>query len=155
MPDVIGPQGGELDMRWMGPDGQTHHAGAAVLVSNNRYRLGRAVGSGTRPRIDDGLLGVTVFGAHKGRGEDGRGLQRPWREWSAPEFDVDADNPVPAGIDGEALVLDPPLRFRIRPGVLHVRIARQHPGASPSAQAPEGLRAGLVELARIAFGRNP
>ncbi len=155
VPDVIGPEGGELDMRWRGPDGQTHHAGAAVLVSNNRYRLGRAVGSGTRPRIDDGLLGVTVFGAHKGRGEDGRGLQRPWREWSAPEFDVDADNPVPAGIDGEALVLDPPLRFRIRPGVLHVRIARQHPGASPSAQAPEGVRAGLVELARIAFGRNP
>ena len=42
----------------------------------------------------------------------------------------------------------------LRPGVLHVRIARQHPGASPSAQAPEGVRAGLVELARIAFGRD-
>ena len=31
--------------------------GAAILVSNNRYRLGSAVGSGTRPHIDDGLLG--------------------------------------------------------------------------------------------------
>ena len=40
---------------------------AAVLVSNNRYRLGRAVGSGTRP----------------------------WREWSAPTFEVDAHGPVP------------------------------------------------------------
>ena len=115
-----------------------------MLVSNNRYRLGRAVGSGTRPRIDDGLLGITVFGAPSGRGEGGRSLQRPWREWSAPDFEVDADRPVPAGIDGEALVLDPPLRFRIRPGVLRVRIARQHPGASPSAMAPEGSWAGLV-----------
>ena len=58
---------GELDLRWTGPGGQTHHAGAMVLVSNNRYRLGRAVGSGTRPRIDDGLLGVTVVGEPRAR----------------------------------------------------------------------------------------
>ena len=51
-------------------------------------------------------------------------------------------------------MLDPPLRFRIRPGVLRVRIARKHPGASPSATAPEGVRAGVVELARIAGGRD-
>ena len=54
----LGPGGSEkLDLRWTGPGGQTHHSGAMVLVSNNRYRLGRAIGSGTRPRIDDGLLG--------------------------------------------------------------------------------------------------
>ena len=155
VPDVLGAGGREkLDLRWTGPGGQEHRSGAAVLVSNNRYRLGRAVGSGTRPRIDDGLLGITVAGAPSGRGEGGRSLQRPWREWSAPGFEVDADRPVPAGIDGEALVLDPPLRFRIRPGVLRVRIARKHPGASPSALAPEGMWAGVVELARIAFGRD-
>ena len=152
-PDVVGPDGGELDLRWTGPGGHAHHSGALVLVSNNRYRLGRAVGSGTRPRIDDGLLGISVVGEPSGRGEGGRRLQRPWREWSAPAFEVDADRPVPAGIDGEALMLDPPLRFRIRPRVLRVRIARKHPGASPSATAPEGARAGLVELARIAIGR--
>ncbi len=155
VPDVLGPHGGELDLRWTGPSGQVHRAGAAMLVSNNRYRLGRAVGSGTRPRIDDGLLGITVVGAPAGRGEGGGALQRPWREWSAPAFDVDADGPVPAGIDGEALVLDAPLHFRIRPGVLRVRIARAHPGASPSATAPEGLRAGVVGLVRIAAGRAP
>ena len=154
VPDMLGPGGGELDLRWTGPGGQVHHAGAMVLVSNNRYRLGRAVGSGTRPRIDDGLLGIAVVGEPSGRGESGRSPQRPWREWSAPDFEVDADRPVPAGIDGEALVLDPPLRFRIRPAVLRVRIAREHPGASPSATAPEGVRAGLVELARIAVGRD-
>jgi len=51
-------------------------------------------------------------------------------------------------------VLDPPLRFRIRPGVLRVRIARKHPGASPSALALEGMRAGVLELGRIARGRH-
>ena len=154
VPDMLGPGGSELDLRWTGPGGQVHHAGAMVLVSNNRYRLGRAVGSGTRPRIDDGLLGITVVGEPSGRGEEGRSLQRPLREWSAPAFEVDADSPVPAGIDGEALVLDPPLRFQIRPGVLRVRIARKHPGASPSAMAPEGAWEGVLELARIAGGRD-
>jgi diacylglycerol kinase family enzyme len=153
VPDTLGPHGGELDLRWTSPGGQTHHAGAMVLVSNNSYRLGRAVGSGTRPRIDDGLLGVTVIGQPKGGGESGRRLQRPLRAWSAPTFEVDADQPIAAGIDGEALRLDPPLNFVIRPGVLRVRIARQHPGASPSALIPEGLRAAVAELTRIALGR--
>ena len=77
VPDVLGPDGGELDLRWTGPGGHAHHSGAAVLVSNNRYRLGRAVGSGTRPRIDDGLLGITVFGAPTDRGEGGSGCSAP------------------------------------------------------------------------------
>ena len=154
VPDVVGPGGSEIDMRWTGPGGHEHHGGAAVLVSNNRYRLGRAVGSGTRPRIDDGLLGIIVVGAPSAHDQNGSSLQRPLREWSAPTFEIDADQPVPAGIDGEALVLDAPLHFRIRPGVLWVHIARKHPGASPSATAPEGIRAGIVELARIAFGHR-
>ena len=155
VPDVLGPGGVGLNMRWQGPGGQEHHRGVAVLVSNNRYRLGRAVGSGTRPRIDDGLLGITVVGAGTGRGEQANLPQRPWREWTAPTFVIDSDGAVPAGIDGEATVLDAPLVFRSRPGILRVRIARKHPGASPSAMAPEGMRAGVVELVRIAFGHEP
>jgi diacylglycerol kinase family enzyme len=154
VPEVLGPDATGLDLRWKGPGGHEHRSGAAILVSNNRYRLGRAVGSGTRPRIDDGLLGITVFGGPSGRGAGGRGTQRMWREWSAPSFEVDADRAIPAGVDGEALVLEAPLRFRIRPGVLRVRIARRHPGASPSANAPEGPRDALRGLLRIALGRE-
>ncbi|MFL5868763.1 MAG: diacylglycerol/lipid kinase family protein [Thermoleophilaceae bacterium] len=153
-PDVLGPGPEALDLGWTGPGGHQHQAGAAILVSNNRYRLGRAVGSGTRPRIDDGMLGITVAGPPSDRGERARKPPRPWREWSAPEFEVESDHPVPAGVDGEALKLDPPLRFRIRPGVLSVRIARRHPGASPSAFAPEGVGEGVVVLARLAAGRG-
>jgi diacylglycerol kinase family enzyme len=155
VPEVLGPDGTGLDLRWTGPGGHEHHSGAAILVSNNRYRLGRAVGSGTRPRIDDGRLGITIAGAPTGRGRGGRLPQRPWREWTAPVFEVDSDHPVPAGIDGEAAKLQPPLRFQIRPGVLRVRIASQHPGASPSAMLPEDLAQSIRALARIAAGREP
>jgi hypothetical protein len=154
VPDMLGPEGSGLDLSWRGPGGHEHHSGAAVLVSNNRYRLGKAVGSGTRPRIDDGLLGITVLGA-PGGSEPGSPGQSPWREWSAPEFEVDSSGPIPTGIDGEAVTLEPPLRFRIRPGVLRVRIARAHPGASPSAALPENVPKAFVALLRIAAGRAP
>jgi diacylglycerol kinase family enzyme len=155
VPDVIGPDGEGLNLRWTGPGGHEHRSGAAILVSNNRYRLGRAVGSGTRPRIDDGLLGITVVSAPTVRRRRGHLTQHPWREWSAPVFEVDSDRPVAAGIDGEALTLDPPLRFQIRPGVLRVRIAQGHPGASPSAVIPDSLWESIRALAKIAAGRDP
>ena len=151
VPDVLGPDGGGLDLTWRGPGGHEHHSGAAILVSNNLYRLGRAVGSGTRPRIDDGKLGITVASSPRTRGS-GHGVQAPWREWSAAEFEVGSERPVEAGIDGEAVTLDPPLHFRIRPGVLRVRIARQHPGASPSAAIPAGFGESVRALAGIATG---
>ena len=56
----------------------------------------------------------------------------PWREWATPDFDVEGHGPVPAGVDGEALELDTPLRFRSRPAALRVRISKDHPAASPS-----------------------
>jgi diacylglycerol kinase family enzyme len=151
-PDVLGPDGAGLDLSWRGPGGHEHHSGAAVLVSNNRYRLGTAVGSGTRPRIDDGMLGITVAAAPGGGPE--RLGQRPWREWSAPEFEVGSDRPLPAGIDGEAVTLDPPLRFRIKPRALRVRIAKRHPGASPSAAIPEGFWDSVRELGHLVARRK-
>ncbi|HWW67753.1 MAG TPA: diacylglycerol kinase family protein, partial [Solirubrobacterales bacterium] len=151
LPEVLGPEGKGLDLRWAGPGGQQHSSGAAILVSNNRYRLGRAVGSGTRPRIDDGLLGITVASAPVGQ----RLFSRPWREWSAPAFEVDAGAPIAAGIDGEAVTLDAPLHFKTLPAALQVRIAAAHPGASPSAAMPEGAWETVLELARIAMGRTP
>jgi diacylglycerol kinase family enzyme len=152
LPEALGPEGKGLDLRWAGPGGREHSSGAAILVSNNRYRLGRAVGSGTRPRIDDELLGVTVASVPTaGR----RLIQRPWREWSTPAFEVDADRPIAVGIDGEAVTLEPPLRFRILPAALRVRIAAAHPGASPSAAMPEGAWEIVLALVQIVIGKAP
>jgi len=145
VPTVLGPGGESLDLRFTGADGREHKTGAVVMVSNDPYRLGRVLGSGTRPRLDGGALGITVAG------EDGAGGGRkPVEEWSAPSFEVRSDGPVAAGIDGEAAELEPPLRFRTRPQALRVRIAPQHPGASPSAAMPEGLWDAVRAVFRIA-----
>jgi diacylglycerol kinase family enzyme len=164
IPDVLGPDvlsrdetgevGEGLGLRWTESGGQHSQAGVAILVSNNRYRLGRVMGAGTRPRIDDGLLGIVVVSAPTRRRPGAARSLAPLREWSAPEFEVDADHAVVAGIDGEAAVLTPPVRFRILPGVLRARIAKSHPGASPSAVEPEGLLPSVQALVRIAAGRE-
>jgi diacylglycerol kinase family enzyme len=146
IPEVAGPSGHAPPLRWHTPDGLTHEGGVALLVSNNPYRLGHAVGSGTRPRIDTGRLGVAVIAP---RGGMGGGLVQ---QWSGPSIEIDGDGQLPAGIDGEAALLDPPVRFTMRPGALRVRIAPSHPGRSPSAALPENGLVGLRTLGGIAFG---
>jgi diacylglycerol kinase family enzyme len=151
VPEVLGPEAEGLDLRWSRPGHHEHSSAVAILVSNNTYRLGRVIASGTRPRLDAGVLGVAVIG-----GGDQGGLmgltRRPLDQWSATEFEVGAAAPVPAGIDGEAAVLDPPLRFKSRPAALRVRIARAHPGASPSAGVPDGPGGAIRALIAIAAG---
>lgn len=151
LPKVMG-ESEELSLEWKSPSGKRHRSGAAILVSNNRYRLGGGAASGTRPKIDDGLLGVAVLADPAGGGRRIRRFQKPWRDWQAPTFEVDSDGPVAAGIDGESAQIEPPLRFSIRPGVLKVRISRDHPGASPSAAIPEGTVALFKGLFEIALG---
>jgi hypothetical protein len=68
---------------------------------------------------------------------------------------VESRSKVAAGVDGEALVFDPPLRFRTWPGALRCRIAPHHPGASPSAFAPRSPREVLNALVGIAAGHDP
>ena len=154
MPDSLGPDAPSSGLVWRGPGGEERSSGVAILVSNNSYRLVAAIGSGTRPRLDAGKLGIAVLEAPPERGASARERVRPpMQQWSSPRFDVQSTGPVPAGIDGEAAKLDPPLRFRMRPGALRVRIAKQHPGASPSVGVPEGVWHGILELGRIAAGR--
>jgi diacylglycerol kinase family enzyme len=155
LPEMMGPGAEGPDLQWRSPSGKRHASGAAILVSNNKYRLGSSIGSGTRPKIDDGLLGIATLADPAAGRRRLRSFQKPWRDWSAPQFEVDSDAPVPAGIDGEAATIDPPLRFGIRPGVLRVRISRNHPGASPSAAIPDRLVKAVVALCRIAAGRAP
>jgi diacylglycerol kinase family enzyme len=152
VPEVLGPEAKPPHLHWASPGGAT--SGAALLISNNVYRLGRALGSGTRPRLDKGVLGIAVIGPTRGSGDHVRTSVFSIDQWSEPTFEVQSDGPVAAGIDGEAMMLDPPLEFRIRPGVLRVRIAPSHPGASPSALQSDSLSGTLAALGRIAIGRS-
>jgi diacylglycerol kinase family enzyme len=104
----------------------------AVLVSNNVYGMGDIAGLGRRARLDRGTLGVfavTVSSAVQAaglvRGTQSRGLTR----LAEREVVVDADAAeIPVGVDGEALVLDTPVRCTLRPAVLRVRVPRDRPG---------------------------
>ena len=63
IPDVAGPEAKRQPLCWTDADGRQREGRATVLVSNNRYRLGRLLGSGTRPSLDEGLLGIVVADA--------------------------------------------------------------------------------------------
>jgi diacylglycerol kinase family enzyme len=150
-PSGLGADPDAPSMRWRGPDGKPGEKAVALLVSNDVYRLGTVIGSGTRPRLDQGVLGIAVLTAERRRGAAPTGLALA--QWRSPRFTAEADGPLAAGIDGEAVTLQPPVRFESRPGALRVRIARAHPGASPSTEVPRGLARTIAELTRIVLGR--
>jgi diacylglycerol kinase family enzyme len=77
-----------------------------------------------------------------------------WSEWTAELFKVDSTSSVAAGIDGEAVVLEPPLEFRIAPGALRIRLPPQAVGLSPAALAPGLTRSAFRDLWQIASGRS-
>jgi diacylglycerol kinase family enzyme len=153
VPEAMGPSAEPPRLSWHGPHGD--QSAVAILISNNAYRLGRALGSGTRPRLDRGELGVTVL-APIVAGSDGSGSRRlQMQQWTAPEFEITAEGSVAAGVDGEAMHFESPLRFRVRPGALRVRIAPQHPGASPSALEPDTAWGTIKALAVFALRGAP
>jgi diacylglycerol kinase family enzyme len=157
VPDSVGPDAKPPDLAWDSPEGE--QSAVAILVSNNAYRLGRVLGSGTRPRLDNAVLGVTVLAptAPAAGGTVRRRLAM--EQWTTPMFEIASGSKVAAGIDGESTFLEPPLRFRTHPGALRVRIAPHHPGASPSALEPDqpwrGFRALISLLIRGAPPDGP
>ncbi|MCZ6737843.1 MAG: diacylglycerol kinase family protein [Actinobacteria bacterium] len=144
LPDLFGPDAEPFDLRFVGPDGHAYPSAHMMLVSNNPYQLTQILGRATRARMDSGLLGVVTVRiddasyiaelvALEAAGQIGR--FRGWLEWTPSGFTVDSLSPIEAGIDGEALVLEPPLEFVSMPGALRVRLPRHAPGLSPAAIA--------------------
>ncbi|MFF4883234.1 diacylglycerol/lipid kinase family protein [Streptomyces nigra] len=130
LPDLLlGEQGPRLTAR---AGRTTLEAPQAVLVSNNVYRTDDPFGLGYRDRLDGGVLGVLGIRVDSAAqaaallltpGPHGLTLV------TAREVVVDADRPeIEAGVDGEALLLPAPVRCRVRPGALRVRVPRERPG---------------------------
>jgi diacylglycerol kinase family enzyme len=131
LPDLLGPEGQRVDLRFVGGDGEAAPPADVVLVSNDAYRLDRIGGFGRRERLDAGTLGVVTVTVDRALDVPtlmaaeaaGRIAQfRGYREWTATQFEVDSgESLIDVGVDGEALQLLPPLRFRSLPGALRVR----------------------------------
>ena len=163
LPELLGPRAQPFDLRFVGPDGADHPSAQMILVSNNPYVLNSLVGAGSRPRMDTGRLGVVaieITGATQAAklvSLEAVGQVRRfegWTEWSADRFQVDSGSPVAAGIDGEAVVLDPPLQFTISPSALCVRLPPTAVGLSPAALKPSVSGSSLRELWGIATARS-
>lgn len=162
LPELLGPDAEPFDLRFTGTDGQVHDAAQIIQVSNNPYVLSGIGGFGSRARLDTGQLGIVaaelrgaadvaalVAAESAGRPQRFRG----YTEWTAPTFVVESGRPIEAGVDGEALLLDPPLEFRCLPGALRVRVPTHAPGWSPAALRSPSPWWSFVALLRAVAGR--
>ena len=165
LPDLIGPDAEPLDLRFAGPGGSEFTTAHLILISNNPYQLAHPGGRGTRERLDLGVLGIVAV--HVGDAADARHfmmleltgqVQRftGWQEWAGERFTVDSGAPVEVGIDGEAMVLDPPLSFEIKRGALRVWLPKSALRVSPAGRAVRLLaRSTAADLVSVAAGGHP
>lgn len=110
------------------------HLALVVLVANNDYRMTSMADLGERSRLDEGVLHAYVVEAVgrgalvamlaqavAGRAEEAEG----WVEWASAAFRVETRRrTVKAAVDGEPVVLEPPLEFEVRPRALRVLVPR-------------------------------
>ncbi|MFI1169687.1 diacylglycerol/lipid kinase family protein [Streptomyces sp. NPDC020801] len=118
----------------------------AVLVSNNPYQFDDPAGLGRRAQLDSGLLGVLAARAETAarlRSGQPHGLTH----LATPDdVVVHADvAAVPVGLDGEAVTLPTPVRCRIGPRALRIRVPRHRPDAVPAGWPP-----GVAAVRRVA-----
>ena len=161
LPDLLGPDARGLGLRLDPEEPDRQIDTDLLLVSNNVYRVQRFSGFGTRARLDEGVLGVVTLTldsttdvpallAAEARGDLSR--HRGFRQWSTPELVVDSgDELLAVGVDGEALTLAPPLRFRSAAAALRVRVPRAPRAAAGGAPLPRP-GAASVELCRRVAG---
>ena len=161
LPELIGSGEIPIDLRFEGPDAKDWVDATLVLVSNNPYQVKRLAGAGTRPALNTGRLGIVAAQVHSARavakivtlGSVGLSQRtRGMRQWSRGEFEVHSNGPVAVGLDGEALLLAPPLRFESLPGALRVRLPHHAKGVSPAGAAVALSRRDIARLARVAAG---
>lgn len=156
LPDIVTDTPQALDLLFTDDQGVVRDDAQVVHVSNNPYIVS-VVGLGGRPTLRSGELGIIclrIDGGLRAAEVIARsilgGSGDAMRSWSAPDFRVDSAAPVAAGIDGEAVTLDPPLLFRSIPGAVPVRLPPAAPMEGPAA-GNHGYRWTAEELLRRAF----
>jgi len=156
LPDLLAQQTGPA--LWLRVGDTVFPAPQAILVSNNPYTVDDFAGLGHRPRLDRGRLGVIALTVDSTT--DALRLLRGRRSTSvtvlaARSAVIEAGGqPVPVGVDGEALLLPTPLHCEIRPGALRVRVPRHRPGVRAARAAMDWAHLGKLALPFRATGRR-
>jgi diacylglycerol kinase family enzyme len=106
----------------------------AMVVSNNPYEFARWDRLGQRHRLDTGMLQVSVLDAsalhelegllvgtaHLGATAE---VRTPLRQWTSERLEMGVPGErVQAGVDGELITFEAPLRFSVDPGALRVLV---------------------------------
>lgn len=137
-------------LRYVTPDGRTHERAPLLLVSNNVYHFSGAPDYGRRVRLDGGTLGIgAVTSLADADGEFLRTLDqlRTMHEWESTALRLESDEPILAGVDGEALSFESPLDIAIRPKGLRVLVpSGTTPGYVPLGEA---VAASILDLATL------
>ena len=151
-----------FDLRFADMDGNHHPSADIIMVSVGRYHItGTLSDIGKRSRMDSGSLSVLVLDAPEPSAAvematlsiAGAMDRYPgWFQWEATSFEVDSDSPVPIGIDGETVSLEPPLRFALHPGSLTIAVPHGTP-YGPKVN-PLSKRGGLQSLWSVVRGRH-
>ena len=128
----------------------------AAVVSNNPYEFARWDRFGHRHRLDTGTLQVSVLDASTlddlerllaGTLLGAIEFRPALRHWTSSRLEIGAHGEVVrAGVDGEPVTLEAPLRFSVAPGALRVFVpegshtSRQVPPLEAGWQAARTLR---------------
>ncbi len=158
LPEMLGSREEPFDLQFTGPDGAEVEGSFLIQVSNNPYVLGATLDMAQRRRLDSGTLGVVAVTASTGAEAASvvamsalgqRRRSRHWHEFTCQEFEVrSVAGTAAAGVDGEALVLDTPLQFRIHPRGLRLLVPEGNLTAAERRRARDVSVGDLVKLAR-------
>ncbi len=162
LPDLLGSASEPFDLQFTTPTGQEVDGSFVVLVSNNPYATTATLDAATRRRMDTGTLGVIAVSTRTG-GEAARLLTRSalglrksspfWHEFTTESFEVRSrSGRALAGVDGEALDLATPLRFRSHPQGLRLLVPA---GNEAIAARREARDVNVRALVDIAMGHAP
>jgi len=157
LPSMLGRGSTRFDLSFLGPDGSRHDGADLVQVSNNPYESTPPMPS--RPRLDTHTLGVIALAIDDDRKPvrflsalaKGHPERYPgFAAWSPETFEVSSSKAVDVGLDGESLVIEPPLSFSIRRESLRVRLPRHAIGESPArlVMKPRVAARALWDVAR-------
>ena len=132
IPELLGAQAEPFDLQFTTPDGTGVDGAFLLLVSNNPYVMGPSGDIGQRRSMETGQLGVFAVSSRTGleaakllaRSAVGLAGRDPnVHEFTTQEFEITSRSGTAfAGVDGEALDLPTPLRFRIHPRGLRLLV---------------------------------
>lgn len=134
------------------PEGAPLEGVLAVVVSNNPYELARWDRLGQRHHLDTGMLQISVLDARAldelverllaGTPTGAIAIRPALRHWTSEHLDMGVlGERVRAGVDGEPITLEAPLRFSVEPGALRVLLPEGLPEDRRVQRPVAGLHA--------------